>query len=245
MPWALYPMATNLFDLAYNLTPEKYLKIILSSGDYFPGFYRFTMGTRKIEPNQLTVNGFIKSYFGEKRNRYNWLKFMNDRLNQLDDRLKNRSDYAVYELLDKKYKEWVDSCSEYDIILVETKNKKQLKKDTTYFFMGALIRFTDECVLLGYDDLRKQSAETVPVNYQTAQQIVNDIYSNNFSDLFLPAEVVATLVFENDIGVLKSNDDTLEKLLMVHDESVLFASNRDVSKDLSMRWAKDICLTDE
>lgn len=237
-------MATNLIDLAYNLTPEQYIKIILSSGDYFPGFYRFTMGTRKIEFGQLTINGFIKSYFGQKRTRSDWMKFMSERLNHLDERLKGRSDYAVYELLDKKYKEWVNNSSEYDIVLVETKNKKQLEKDTTYFFMGALIRFTDDFVLLGYDDLRHSSAEIINVKYELVEEIINEMYPDNFSDLFLPAEIVGTLMFDGDVGELITNDIVVEKLLMVNEESVLFASNRNVSKKLSMRWAKDICLSD-
>lgn len=236
---------TNLIDLAYNTTPEKYIEIILSSGDYFPGFYRFTMGSRKIESGQLTINGFIKSYFGEKRTRDSWMNFMVHRLKSLDERLKNRSDYAVYEMLDQKYKEWVYNSSEYDIVMVETQNKKQLEKDTTYFFMGALIRFTDDFVLLGYDDFRNDSVEKIPVKYETVENIINRIYENNFLDLFLPAQIVGVLKFENGLGELISNESIIEKMLMVDEQSVLFASNRDVSKNLSMRWAKDICLSDE
>ena len=238
-------MAINLIDLAYKLTPEQYFKIILSSGDYFPGFYRFTMGTRKIEPGQLTIQGFIKSYYGEKRSRSDWMKFMMSRFDSLDERLRGRSDYAIYELLDDKYKEWVNNSSEYDIVLVETQNKKQLEKDTTYFFMGALIKFTDECVLLGHDDLRNVTTEKIPVNDSQVENIISEMYSNNFSDLFLPAKIVASLKFVNDFGELVSDEENIQNLLLVHDESVLFASNRDVSKNLSMRWAKDICLSDE
>lgn len=245
MLWEHFHIMTNLIDLAYNTTPEKYIEIILSSGDYFPGFYRFTMGSRKIESGQLTINGFIKSYFGEKRTRDSWMNFMVHRLKSLDERLKNRSDYAVYEMLDQKYKEWVYNSSEYDIVMVETQNKKQLEKDTTYFFMGALIRFTDDFVLLGYDDFRNDSVEKIPVKYETVENIINRIYENNFPDLFLPAQIVGVLKFENGLGELISNESIIEKMLMVDEQSVLFASNRDVSKKLSMRWAKDICLSDE
>ncbi len=243
-------MAINLFDLAYNLSPEDYAKIILSSGDYFPGFYRFTTPSRTYEPGQMTVGGLIKLYLnqlstGLLRSRDEWFKQAITRLNSLDTRLRSRSDYAVYDLLDKEYRNWVTAANEYDIALVEITNKKEFEKDQTYFFMGAMIRFTDTEILLGYDDFRNTAVERIEIDFQKAKQIVDKIYPSNFSDLFIPARLIGSIDFdENDDGFLDIRDTYLEYLFTVDPKSVVIASNRTKSQHLSMRWAKDIILTE-
>jgi hypothetical protein len=241
-------MAINLFDLAYNLSPKKYAEIILSSGDYFPGFYRFTMGTRKYEPGQMTVSGLIKYYLNQQttnqyRNRTEWFQKSIERMYSLDQRLKNRSDYSIYDLLNKKYKEWIETGEEYDIVLIETQNKKSLIADETYFFMGALIKFTEDSILLGYDNYRNEYVEKIPLDFKESFSIVNRIYGNNFSDLFLPSKLIGEITFQNEIGILNISDDLFNHILTVDSNSVVIASNRTKSKGLSMRWAKDICLT--
>jgi hypothetical protein len=242
-------MAINLFDLAHNLSPKQYAEIILSSGDYFPGFYRFTMGTRTYEPGQMTVSGLVKYYLNQQttdqcRNRDQWFQKSFERMNSLDERLKNRSDYSVYELLNEKYKDWIDCGDSYDVAVIETYNKKPFVLDETYFFMGALVKFTEENILLGYDDYRGESVEIIPVNFQESSEIINRIYKNNFSDLFLPAKIIGNIDFKDEQGELKLSEKLFEYLLMVDPNSFVIASNRTKSHKLSMRWAKDICLTE-
>lgn len=243
-------MAIDVFDLAYNLSPEDYAKIIISSGDYFPGFYRFTMPSRTYEPNQLTVGGLIKLYLnqittGRRRSRTEWFRKAMERLAALDDRLKSRSDYAVYRLLDKQYKHWITEANEYDVAIIETSHKKLLEKDQTYFFMGAMVRFTDREILLGYDDFRDVAVERIPVVFEKAEQIVNEIYPSNFVDLFIPARQIGTITFdEKQDGVLDVCESYLQYLFTVDANSAVIASNRTKSQKLSMRWAKDIILTE-
>jgi len=242
-------MAINLFDLAHNLSPKQYAEIILSSGDYFPGFYRFTMGTRTYEHDQMTVSGLIKYYLNQQttnqyRNRGQWFQKSFERMNSLDERLKSRSDYSVYELLSKKYKDWIDCGDSYDVVVIETHNKKPFLMNETYFYMGALIRFTEENILLGYDDYRDESVETIPINFNESSEIIDRIYKENFSDLFLPAKIVGNINFVGEMGELKMSDSLFEHTLMVDSNSVVIASNRTKSSELSMRWAKDICLTE-
>lgn len=229
---------TNLIDLAY-IDDLEYAKMILSSGDYFPGFYRFTMGTRKHDIGQMTISGLLKAYFNQPLTYKDVMNYPCKRLNELDDRLKGRSDLAVYELLDEKYKSWMLHANEYDLLLLEKNNLKDLQIDTTYFFMGALIRFTKDSILLGYDDYRKTTTETINVPFEFVKDYISKIY-NNFSDLFIPAELVGVI----KIDELVSIDLNVEKLLVTDNDNVVFGSNRDVSKDLSMRWAKDICFSE-
>lgn len=229
---------TNLIELAY-IDDLEYAKMILSSGDYFPGFYRFTMGTRKYDHGQMTVSGLLKAYFNQPLTYGELMNYPCKRLNELDDRLKGRSDLAVYELLDEKYKSWVLHANQYDLILLEKNNLKDLQIDTTYFFMGALIRFTADSILLGYDDFRQTATETINVPFTFVKGYLSSIYYQ-FTDLFIPAEVIGTI----NIDELVTLDVNVEKLLTTSNSNVVFGSNRDVSKDLSMRWAKDICFSE-
>ena len=229
---------TNLIDLAY-IDDVEYAKMILSSGDYFPGFYRFTMGTRKYDSGQMTISGLLKAYFNQPLSYGDLMNYPCKRLNELDDRLKGRSDLAIYELLDEKYKSWMLHANQYDLVLLEKNNLKDLQVDTTYFFMGALIHFTKDSILLGYDDYRKSTVETINVPFIFVKEYVSSIYEN-FSDLFIPAEAIGTII----INELVSIDLNLEKLLTTDNSNIVFGSNRDVSKDLSMRWAKDICFSE-
>ena len=250
MQWEHFRMAINLLDLAYNLSSEEYAKIILSSGDYFPGFYRFTMGTRTYEAGQMTVRGLIKCYLefqvtGHTRHRDEWFETAIKRLNSLDTRLQSRSDYAVYDLLNARYRDWVENGMEYDIAVIEINNKKELTLDQTYFFMGSMIRFTNDSILLGYDDHRQTAIETININFEKSKQIVDAIYPTDFAQLFLPSRVVGNITFDNDgEGSLFMKDTNLEYLCACDSNSVIVASNRSASQNLSMRWAKDICLTE-
>jgi hypothetical protein len=229
---------TNLIDLAY-IDDLEYAKMILSSGDYFPGFYRFTMGTRKHDIGQMTISGLIKAYFNQPLTYKDLMSYPCKRLEELDDRLKGRSDLAVYELLDEKYKSWMLHANEYDLVLLEKHNLKDLEVDTTYFFMGALIRFTEDSILLGYDDYRKTTIETIDVPFTFVKDYISKIYSN-FSDLFIPAEVIGTIIIDDLVTI----DIDVKKLLTTDNSNVVFGSNRDASKNLSMRWAKDICFSE-
>ena len=81
--------------------------------------------------------------------------------------------------------------------------------------------------------------ETINVPFTFVKEYISGIYEN-FSDLFIPAEVIGTII----INELVSIDLNLEKLLITDNSNIVFGSNRDVSKDLSMRWAKDICFSE-
>lgn len=229
---------TNLIDLAY-IDDLEYAKIILSSGDYFPGFYRFTMGTRKPDIGQMTVSGLLKAYFNQPLTYGELMNYPCKRLDELNDRLKDRSDLAVYELLNEKYRSWTLHANQYDLILLEKHNLKPLQIDTTYFFMGALIRFTQDSIFLGYDDYRKTTIETIDVPFDFVSEYVTSIY-DKFEDLFIPAEVIGSI----NIDELVTIDLNVEKLLLTDNNNVVFGSNRDAAKNLSMRWAKDICFSE-
>ena len=243
-------MSLNLLHLAHSLTEEEYAKMVLSSGDYFPGFYRFTMGDRNHEDGQLTIKGLTSRYFeqislGKTYLRSEWTSFTNKRLAAQDLRNEAHSDYAIFELLDEKYKEWMTAAVKYDIAVIDIDcGVDELKLNETYFFMGSLIRLTEGKLLIGYDYLRNTSIQEIVVDTAEIIRYTKQIYKENHKEFFLPADLIASLEFKNDNGHITMSDESLSRAVISDSNNIVIASNRDVSKHIPIRWAKDILLTD-
>jgi len=243
-------MSLNLLHLAHDITNDEYAKMVLSSGDYFPGFYRFTMGDRNHEDGQLTVKGLTSRYFEQisldkTYTRSEWTAFTNKRLAAQDLRNEAHSDYAIFELLDQKYKEWMTAPTEYDIAVIDIDcGVDELVLDQTYFFMGSLIRLIEGKLLIGYDYLRDESTQEIVVDTNEIIRYTKQIYGENHKEFFLPADLIASLKFNNDSGYITMTDDSLSRAVISDSNNVVIASNRDVSKHIPIRWAKDILLTD-
>lgn len=244
-------MSLNLLHLAHNITEEEYAKMILSSGDYFPGFYRFTMGDRNHEDGQLTIKGLTSRYFeqislGKTYSRDEWTDFTLNRLKAQDLRNEAHSDYAIYEILDEKYKEWMLTPSEYDIAVIDIDcGVNELVVDQTYFFMGSLIRLTEGKLLIGYDYLRDECVQEIVVDTNQIISYTKQIYAENHKEFFLPADLIANLSFDNsDNGHITMSDNSLSRAIISDSNNIVVASNRDVSKHVPIRWAKDILLSD-
>ena len=146
-------MSLNLLHLAHNLTEEEYAKMVLSSGDYFPGFYRFTMGDRNHEDGQLTIKGLTSRYFEQisldkTYSRSEWTAFTNKRLSAQDLRNEAHSDYAIFELLDEKYKEWMTAAVKYDIAVIDIDcGVDELKLNETYLGFTAIVELVNSVFL--------------------------------------------------------------------------------------------------
>lgn len=230
----------NLIEHAH-ISDEEFVKTILSSGDFFPGFYRFTMGDRNEEEGQLTIPGLVAAFFDQKK--HDWTAFTNKRLECADTRNRERSDDAVYELIKEKYTDWMLNAGKYDVAVIEIDNgDNKINPYRTYFFMGSLIRFTETHLQVGYDALREKSLLSIPYDYSIVRDYTHKIYGMHLADFFLPADLVATI--DTKTGKVKMSDDTIARVMTAHSNSILIASNRDRSKDLPIRWAKDILLTD-
>jgi len=242
-------MAIDLVSLAHSITDEEFAKIVISSGDFFPGFYRFTMGDRNHESGQLSLRGLLSAYFdqvatGKQYTREQWTEYAKVRHAALDSRNASRSDSAVYNILDNGYLKWMVGANEYDIAVIEIDSGvTELVKDQTYFFMGSLIRFTDNKLLLGYDLLRDTAVNEVTVPFNIISEYTHMIYKDNLKDFFLPADIIASLDFLKDNQLIMS-DVTLSRAMTSDANNIIIASNRDVSKHIPIRWAKDIILSE-
>jgi len=250
MLWEHYPMAIDLLYLANNITDQEFAKLVVSSGDYFPGFYRFTMGDRNHERKQLSLKGLLACYFDQEVNskkytREQWTTYTKERHQFLDARNSSRSDSSVYEMLDQGYLKWMTGAREYDIALIEIDSGvNRIALDETYFFMGSLIRFQKDSLSLGFDLLRNESVLTIDTDTSELIEYTERMYQSHLKDFFLPADCVASLEMVDDTGTLSMSDKTVARAMTSDSNTVVIASNRDVSKQVPIRWAKDIILTE-
>ena len=250
MLWEHYPMAIDLLYLANNITDQEFAKLVVSSGDYFPGFYRFTMGDRNHERKQLSLKGLLACYFDQEVNskkytREQWTTYTKERHQFLDARNSSRSDSSVYEMLDQGYLKWMTGAREYDIALIEIDSGvDRIALDKTYFFMGSLIRFEKDSLSLGFDLLRNESVLTIDTDTSELIEYTERMYQSHLKDFFLPADCVASLEMVDDTGTLSMSDKTVARAMTSDSNTVVIASNRDVSKQVPIRWAKDIILTE-
>jgi len=243
-------MAIDLLYLANNITDQEFAKLVVSSGDYFPGFYRFTMGDRNHERKQLSLKGLLACYFDQEVNskkytREQWTTYTKERHQFLDARNSSRSDSSVYEMLDQGYLKWMTGAREYDIALIEIDSGvDRIALDKTYFFMGSLIRFEKDSLSLGFDLLRNESVLTIDTDTSELIEYAERMYQSHLKDFFLPADCVASLEMVDDTGTLSMSDKTVARAMTSDSNTVVIASNRDVSKQVPIRWAKDIILTE-
>jgi len=243
-------MAIDLLYLANNITDQEFAKLVVSSGDYFPGFYRFTMGDRNHERKQLSLKGLLACYFDQEVNskkytREQWTTYTKERHQFLDARNSSRSDSSVYEMLDQGYLKWMTGAREYDIALIEIDSGvDRIALDKTYFFMGSLIRFEKDSLSLGFDLLRNESVLTIDTDTSELIEYTERMYQSHLKDFFLPADCVASLEMVDDTGTLSMSDKTVARSMTSDSNTVVIASNRDVSKQVPIRWAKDIILTE-
>jgi hypothetical protein len=250
MLWEHYPMAIDLLYLANNITDQEFAKLVVSSGDYFPGFYRFTMGDRNHERKQLSLKGLLACYFDQEVNskkytREQWTTYTKERHQFLDARNSSRSDSSVYEMLDQGYLKWMTGAREYDIALIEIDSGvNRIALDETYFFMGSLIRFQKDSLSLGFDLLRNESVLTIKTDTSELIEYTERMYQSHLKDFFLPADCVASLEMVDGTGTLSMSDKTVARAMTSDSNTVVIASNRDVSKQVPIRWAKDIILTE-
>jgi hypothetical protein len=148
-------------------------------------------------------------------------------------------------MLDQGYLKWMTEAREYDIALIEIDSGvDRIALDETYFFMGSLIRFEKDSLSLGFDLLRNESVLTIETDTSELIEYTEKMYQSHLKDFFLPADCVASLKMNDNLGTLSMSDKTVARAMTSDSNTVMIASNRNVSKQIPIRWAKDIILTE-
>lgn len=244
--------STVLLKDLYSLSAEQKMQMIFSSGDYFPGFYRYTLGTQRVGEESLGLNTLIWLFLEQKmtgntHSKEDWLDLqheIHDRDVASDTARNARNFPEVREMFAQKMMDWYFNASGFDIAYLDIETKVvEFEKNKTYYFMGSLIRQTETDLLISYNNLTAQSAMSIPVSFkETHAYITREFSSDQLRDLFLESEIIATLRFQNDEGQLEMNEKEIDALMLRHSETKVFGSPIE-SRYLPMRYAKSIRLT--
>jgi hypothetical protein len=242
----------DLRDL-YNLSNEEMMQMIFSSGDYFPGFYRYTLGTQKVGEESLGLSTMIWLFFEQnmtkkRHHKEFWLDLqheIHDRDVASDSARNARNFPEVRKIFSDKMMDWYFKAEGFDIAYIDTELKVQsFQEDTTYYFMGSLINYSDGKLNIGYNSMTKESALSIDIPFNTIQAYLTDTFTEKqIEDLFLESDIVATLKFTKEHeGVLEMDEDIIEKLLLKSPDTKVFGSPIE-SRSMPMRYAKCIRFT--
>jgi hypothetical protein len=241
----------NITDLV-NIDEVNLMKMIFSSGDYFPGFYRYTLGTQKVGDESLGLSTLIWLYFeeklsGKKHHKEDWLELQHEIYDRdiSSNEARNFGNFPhVRDLISDRMMDWYFKASGFDIIYLDTENKiSSFEKDKTYYFMGSLICYSEGKLKIGYNQLENESVEELEIEFEIVQNYLNSIFSKeDYSNLFLYADIIGELKFIDDFGRLKMDEKVIDQLLVKNSEMKVFAAPIE-SRHLPMRFAKSIRLT--
>ncbi len=229
------------------------MKMIFSSGDYFPGFYRFTLGTQVIGDESLSLNTLIWVYFDQKFNKKthhkeDWIELQHEIYERevASDQARNAGNYPrARELFSKKMLNWYENAQGFDIIYLDTETLVQeFSENQSYYFMGSIVHYKNDQLHISYNSLTDKSAFSIDISFPSVVEYLNSTYSaQDFNTLFLYSDTVATLDFTNEeSGELVMKEDLLDSYLLLNSETKVFAAPFK-SRSLPMRYAKPIRLT--
>ncbi len=242
-------MKIALKDLTY-IDEFDLLKIILSSADRFPGLYRFSSSWKR----ELESDSFMKAlsflevchltYKGKSWSKSEWLE-VHQKIFSLafgeNSRDSDRKDRVAGELLKQKATDWYNSASSLSLAIIETNLLvSEIEIGVSYYMMGSLIRFEENCVKISYNDF-KQTAHTVfNIPFLKVKKYIDETFSvSSLGELFFRAEIIADLTFDNnEIGSLKFKDEVVESLLINFSGNAPIFASINYREELPIRFAK-------
>ena len=237
----------------YELDDTEMMKMIFSSGDYFPGFYRYTLGTQTIGDESLGLNTLIWLYFEQKmtgrmHSKEEWL----DLQHEVHDRdvasesARNFHNFPeVRKMFADKMMDWYFKAEGFDILYLDTETRvKTFEMNTAYYFMGSIIKFQKNKLHISYNCMTDESSLALDLKFETIQKYLSETFTKKqIGDLFLEASTIATLHFDDgDEGVLTMKEELIDSYLVKNSEMKVFAAPFE-SRKLPMRYAKCIRLT--
>ena len=236
-------------DIA-TMSDENMMKVLFSSADYFPGLYRYTLGTLPFPYDNLTVRGlfaaFVKQQQGKNWTRNEWFG------EQIKTHSNTMEDGRNYERVDKNlavnlsqraFNRFMLPSSFALAALAIGRTVNTLECNKTYMMMGSHIHFTAGAIYVGYDDLTCEYTFKLDVDFTTATKYINSIMSaSDISALFQYSSIVAHLNFNGDVGMISSRENIL--INQEHFNDPVFATPITYDNPLSIKYAKLLGLSD-
>lgn len=229
------------------------MKLVLSSGDYFPGFYRYTLGTQKVGDESLGLNTLVWLYFeqkleGRRHHKEDWLELQHEVHDRdvASEKARNAGNFPeVRDTLSESMMSWYFDSKGLDLIYLDTQKKvSSLEKNKTYYFMGSLIRQQDERLSIGHNALTQEESFSLACDPKTTFDYIKSSFTKEqIEDLFLEADIIGRLEFHEDgMGTLNLAEEMLDELLIKDSETKIFGAPIESSK-LPIRFAKSIRLS--
>lgn len=228
-----------------QLSDREFVKTVFSAGDYFPGTYRYTLGRQRQSHRALTLAGVMRVLAGDGAyTRQQWLAEAERYYQETVREDQAYADVVIQQLVGAPYLDWLLGATHYDLLCLDAEAATPvLQPGESYLFMGCVVRYGNDQVELGVD--HHQGRALLTLDYPTAEldAWLNRIYRDSHQDLFLPARVLASLTFSDDVGALAVSEAALMDCLGFT-RPLLYASNGDRARALPVRWARAIALTE-
>lgn len=234
-------------DVAY-MSDEEFFQVLMSSADYFPGLYRYTLGTLPFPYDNLNFQGLFAAFmqqqhFGKQWAHQEWFARQDNihRMTMEDGRSRNQSredDALANELTQCAYQRY-KAPTLYALAALDLEMPVQeIVPGITYMMMGSHVRFEEEVVHVGYDDATGVSVIELKVPFNVAKDYIETIMSiEDISNLFQYSRVVAHLMFED--GPLGTILTSLETMADWHQfNSPVFATPLGYFPPIPIRYAK-------
>lgn len=230
------------------MSDQEFMQVLFSSADYFPGLYRYTLGTLSFPYDNLNhqqlFTAFMQQQYYEKQwvhqqwfARQDEIHYGSMKVQQ--SRNQSRVDVSLAEeLSERAYRRYV-SPTLYALAAIDIENSvEDLMCGSTYMMMGSHIRFEQDKLYVGYDDMMGTFCIELKVSFFDCVEYIQRIMTQkDVSKLFNHSRVVAHLLFED--GPLGTICTTPEALASWHNfNSPVFATPLGYHAPLPIRYAK-------
>lgn len=242
-------MIESLKSLAY-LNELELLKTILSSADRFPGLYRFDpkYGAILESDRYLKLIDFFEViYLSEEKNavwsRDAWLA-AHEEIHNLSfgprGRNQDRSEEDVKKLLESRYDQWVYDSKTLALCVLDTHQRvNEICVGETYYLMGSLIKFSEDCVLIGHDSFDDRASLKLNISFQETKSYIDKTFSSAaMQDLFWRARIIAHLEFKGEVSKLLYRQDQVDLALQSFNPGSPIVGAVVDCPDLPIRFAK-------
>lgn len=248
-------MLVNLKDMAYPDELELF-KMIISSADRFPGLYRISSTWQQAlhQDHYVKLLKFLEichlSQKGSYWHRDEWFKAHQHVFNLAygkNSRNEQRQDHELKGFLKEKGFDWFTRPTSFALAAIDNVTPvTEIEKEKSYYVMGSLIRFHEKSVSISYDSYSKKSGLELSVSFDTARSYIAQTFSEkSLSDLFLQAEILAHLDFDDEgEGKLLFHPEDMNNWIMRFPGNCPLFASVNYDETLPIRFAKLIGVSD-
>jgi hypothetical protein len=239
-----------------NPSEEELAKIIISSADRFPGLYRISSSFKQALEGDIFmkwIDFFQTAYLAKTQNkswsRSEWSKAQ-DYIFSLaygrGSRNEERSEQDIKKIMRDKYHEWYATPQKFRLAVIDTSTPVlDIECGKTYYLMGSLLRFEENSLEVGWDQVNKKSYQSLKVPFKVLYQCMHSIFNiEDITDLFIRAESVAHLDFTNsETGNLIFDLNHIEKVFHDFDPKSLVMGSAIYKQNVPVQFSKPMGVT--